>query len=293
MASVIVGEMREGQGSIKKGGSHTLTYSSTFHFLVVTDDKFTTREEVLLFTPGLPIVGVVYGLIQATCTGIDAARRKDNPIYWDVTCTFDTAAEQQKQDPEDPDNPDPTTWLPVFIVDSFETRDRVLKQDRSSPRKKCVNSAGTPFADPITDTDTVCCFSFTQFENPGQGLKAIMDRNGAVNKTAVTSNGETFESRTLKINVTRAEKGLYMASFPAWRVEYRVAYDPDKWDEDRLDVGPVQLSGGKRISCMDEERTYKIVGNLNGSGVQVFTDPAVITFRPKTQLEFNEFIRTS
>lgn len=292
MASVIIGEMREGAASIKKGKGTQLTYTSTFNFLVYTDDKFTSREEVLLFTPGLPVVGVVYGLIQATCTGKDCTRRKDNPHYWDVVCTFDTGAEDQKQNPEDPENPDPTTWLPVFIVDSFETRDRVLKVDKSPTPKKCVNSANTPFADPITDTETICCFSFTQFEQPDQGLKTIMDRNGAVNKTAVVSNGETFAARTLKLNVLRAEKGLFMG-FTAWRIEYRVAYDPDKWDEDRLDVGPVQISGGKRVSCMDEERTYKIVGNLNGSGVQVFTDPAIITFRPKKEIEFNDFVRTS
>lgn len=291
MASMIVGEMREGKGSIKKGSNMTLTYSSTFHFLVVTDDKFTTREEVLLYTPGLPIVGVVYGLIQATCTGIDADRRKDNPIYWDVVCTFDTAAEQQKQSPDNPDSPDPTTWIPIFIVDAFETRDKVLKMDFSPTPKKCVNSAGTPFADPITDTETICCFSFTQFEDASLGLKTIMDRNGRVNTAAFSANGETFEARTLKLNVLKAEKGLFM-QFPAWRIEYRVAYDPETWDEDRLDVGPVHISGGKRVSCMDEERIYKIVGNLNGSGVQTFSDPSELTFRPKKQLEFNSFIRT-
>ena len=291
MGSQIVGEMREGQGSIKKGSNMTLTYTSTFNFLVVTDDKFTTREEVLLNTPGLPVVGVVYGLIQATCTGKDCTRRKDNPIYWDVVCTFDTGAEQQQQPPDDPESPDPTTWLPVFIVDSFETRDKVLKMDFSPTPKKCVNSADDPFSDPITVTETICCFSFTQFEQPGQGLKTIMDRNGTINKTAMNSVGETFEARTLKLNVTKAEKGLFMG-FVAWRIEYRVAYDPDKWDEDRLDVGPNQIVNATKIVCMDQERRFRIVGNLNGSGAQVFTDPSIITFRTKKQLEFNEFIRT-
>ncbi len=292
MSSVIIGEMREGAASIKKGKGTQLTYTSTFNFLVYTDDKFTSREEVLLFTPGLPVVGVVYGLIQATCTGKDCTRRKDNPHYWDVVCTFDTGAEDQKQDPQDPENPDPTTWLPVFIVDSFETRDKVLKMDFSPTPKKCVNSAEDPFSDPITVTETICCFSFTQFEQPDQGLKTIMDRNGAVNKTAVNSNGETFAARTLKLNVLRAEKGFFMG-FTAWRIEYRVAYDPDKWDEDRLDVGPNQIVDSTKIVCMDEERRFRIVGNLNGSGAQVFTDPAIITFRPKKEIEFNEFVRTS
>lgn len=292
MASTIVGEMREGQGSLKKGSGVTLTYSSTFNFLVVADDKFATREDILLQTPGLPIVGVIYGLIQATCTGIDAKRKKEDPTYWDVTCTFETGSEQQEQSPSDPESQDPTTWLPIFIVDSFETREKVRKTDFSPTPKKCVNSAGTPFSDPITETDTVCSFSFTQFENSSLTLKAIMDRNGCVNKTAVTARGDTYDARTLKLNVVGAEKGTFMGSVLAWRISYRCTYDPDTWDEERLDVGPLQIVSGKRVPCMDEERHFKIVGNLNGSGVQTFSDPSVLKFRRK-QVEFADFVRTS
>ncbi len=292
MASVIVGEMREGQGSVKKGSGVTLTYSSVFNFLVLADDKFASREEILFGTPGLPIVGVIYGYIQATCTGIDAKRRKEDPRYWDVSCTFDTGREQQQQSQSDPDSQDPTTWIPVFSVDSFETRDRVLKTDFSPTPKKCVNSAGTPFSDPITVTETICSFSFTQFENASQTLKAIMARNGCVNKSAFTVGIDSYEPRTLKLNVTKAEKGYFMGA-TAWRVEYRCTYDPDTWDEERLDVGPLCISGGKRISCMEEERKFKIVGNLNGSGAQTYGDPSTLTFRTKKQIEFIDFIRTS
>lgn len=292
MASMIVGEMREGQGSVKKGSGVTLTYSSTYNFLVVTDDKYTDRETVLFNTPGLPIVGVVYGYIQAVCTGIDAKRRKEEPTYWDVTCTFETGKEEQQQSPSDPESPDPLTWLPVFSVDSFETRDKVLKTDKSPTPKKCVNSAGTPFSDPLTITETICSFSFTQFESASQTLKSIMARNGCINKEGFTVGIDSYAARTLKINVTKAEKGYFMGA-TAWRIEYRVTYDPDTWDEDRLDVGPVCISGGKRIACMDEERKFKIVGNLNGSGAQTYSEPSVLTFRTKTQLSFADFIRTS
>jgi len=283
MASTLIGEMREGQASVKKGKGTTLTFTSTWHFLVVTDDKYVSREEVLFGTQGLPFVGLIYGVIQAICTGMDAVRRKENPIYWDVTATFDTGSESQKQSQNDPTSNDPTTWVPVFIVDSFETRDKVLKMDKSPTPKACVNSALTPFADPLTETQTLCSFSFTQFESVSLTLNQILDRNETTNETAFVG----YAARTLKLNVTQAEQG-YFVSTPAWRLEYRVTYDRDTWDEERLDVGPTNLTGE---SCMDQKRMHKIVGNLNGSGVQIYTAPSTITFRTKTQIEFASFIR--
>lgn len=291
MASTIVGEKREGSGSVKKGSGDTLTFASTYHFLVVTEDKFTSREQVLLNTPGLPFVGVMYGDIQAVCTGIDAVRQKENPIYWDVTCTFDTGSESQRRDPEDPESNDPTTWIPVFVVDSFETKDKVLKYDYSTPPKKCTNSAGTEFSEPIAVTDSLCSFAFTQFENASLTLKQIMKRNGSVNKTDFVSGGETFEARTLKLNVMKAEEGLFVG-IAAWRIEYRCTYDPDTWDEVRLDVGPRDIDGNE---CMSKppDRAFRIVGNLDGTGHQTYSDPATITLRGKRQLEFKDFIRTA
>lgn len=277
--------MREGQGGIKKGQGDTLTFTSTWHFLAVTDSKFVSREEVLFTTAGLPFVGITYGLIQAICTGLDAVRRKDNPIYWDVTATFDTGSESQRQSQDDPDSNDPTTWIPVFIVDSFETRDKVLKVDKSPTPKACVNSAKTPFADPLTETQTLCAFSFTQFETVSLTLNDILDRNETTNEDAFLS----YPARTLKLNVTKAERGLFLLT-PAWRIEYRVTYDRDTWDETRLDVGPTNLIGE---SCMDHKRMHKIVGNLNGSGVQIYTEPSTLTFRTKTQIAFASFIRTA
>jgi hypothetical protein len=283
MASVIVGEMRKGQASVKKGQGVTLTFSSTWHFLVVTDDKTTSREEVLFGTPGLPFVGLMYGAIQAICTGIDAQRRETNPIYWDVTCTFDTGSESQKQSASDPESVDPTTWVPVFVVDSFETRDKVLKEDFSPSPKKCVNSAGTEYSEPLVVTESLCSFSFTQFENVSLTLNDILDRNGTVNKTEFSN----YAERTLKLNITKAEQGLFV-NVPAWRIEYRVTYDPDKWDEIRLNVGPTDINGEE---CVSLKNKFRIVGNLTSSGLQTYGAPSETTFRVKREIEFADFIR--
>jgi hypothetical protein len=270
---------------VKKGSNTLLTFSSNFKFLVLSDDINASREEIILNTPGLPFVGLTYGLIQAICTGIDAIRRPLDPRYWDVTCSFDTGREYQKRSASDPESNDPTTWLPVFVVDSFETRDKVLKRDRSPTPKLCLNSAKTPFSDPLTDTDTLCSFSFVQFEDASLKLTDFTSRNNRVNKLPFVN----FPARTLKCNITAAELG-YFVGIAAWRVSYRMTFDEDTWDEDRLDVGPVQLD---QTPCWNSatKRQYRIVGNLNGSGVQVFTDPAVLTFRTKRELDFNTFVR--
>lgn len=283
----VIGEMREGSASIKKGNGTSLTFTSQFHFLVIADSPTTSREEILLGTPGLPIVGVVYGLIQATCTGISAKRNPKNVLYWDVTCDFDTGREDQKQNPSDPDNPDPTTWLPVFVIDSFETKQRVLTFDKSSVPVPCVNSAHQPFREPLTENLTLCAFTFTQFEDPSQDINAIMDRNESVNSITFTGR----DARTLKLNVTGAELGYYVG-VPAWRCTYKVTYDPDTWDVDMIDCGPNQLDGTGLIPCKDKNGV-RIIGNLNGSGVQQDQDddPFVIIFRTYKELDFNAFIR--
>jgi hypothetical protein len=41
---------------------------------------------------------------------------------------------------------------------------------------------------------------------------------------------------------------------------------------------------------MDDTNSYRIVGNLNGSGAK-FATPAVLTFKTKTELNFATFIR--
>lgn len=289
MATTLIGEMREGSAGIRKGNGTQLTFTSTFYFLVLADDVSVSREEVLFNTIGLPVVGVVYGLIQATCTGIDAKRNTKHALYWDVTCTFDTGREDQKQSPSDPTSNDPTTWLPVFVIDSFETKQRILTVDKTpGTPKTCTNSANQPFSVPLTESVTLCSYTFTQFEDPSQDINTILDRNETVNSTTFRSRA----TRTLKQNVTSAELGYY-AGVPAWRIGYRHTYDRDKWDVKMVDVGPNFLDGTKLKPCMDKTNSFRIIGNLDGSGAQQDQDiaPYVITFRTYTEIDFNSFIR--
>jgi hypothetical protein len=287
MPSEIVGEKRSGSGSVKQGSNNTLVFTSSVTFLVVTDSKSVTREEVLLQTPGLPIVGLLYGPYQLVCTSKSCTRSEVNPLYWDVVCEFESNKEDQKQDPNNPSD-NPTSWVPVFKVDSFITKERVVTKDKTTPTAKLVaNSAKTPFETPLTETRTLAQFSFTQFENASQDLKTIMDRNDCVNKTSFADRAV----RTLLLEVTGAELG-YFGGFQAWRVTYRVTYDPDSHDVSLLNVGPVDINGKR---CYDADGTTAIIGNLDkttGLFKAAGSDPDEVTFRIKKEIEFADFIRS-
>jgi hypothetical protein len=296
MASEIIGEKRSGKASLKQDGQNGLSFTSSVEFLVVTDSKGTTREEVLLGTPGLPVVGLNYGPLNATCTGKDATRREANPLYWDVMCTLETGKESQRQDPNNPSE-DPTTWIPVFIVDSFLTKQKVLSVDKTPASAGNINfgvpgpypprnSAKQAFEEPLVQSYTLCQFSFVQFEDASLDINDILDRNECVNETTFAGRA----ARTLLLNVRRAELGYY-GGFPAWRIEYMVTYDRDTHDVKRLDVGTCYLDSGNQKPFMDSANQYRIIGNLNGTGGKATGDPATLTFRCHEPIEFADFIR--
>lgn len=294
MASEIVGssELRDGGGSVKVGTGQQLIFASRWKFIVVADSTSVTREEILLGTPGLPIVGLVYGVTQQKCTSKSAERKKENALYWDVVCEFESGAENQKQSEDNPDSPDPTTWVPVFTVDSFETKQKVIYQDFSDPPKTIKNFADQLYSEPLAKTCTLCSFSFVQFEDPSQDIDDIMERNDTVNKDAFQARG----ARTCKLNVTSAELG-YFGTFNAWKVSYRVTYDPDTWDVEMLEVGTVfkdTTDGDKIKPYMDQTGSHRVVGKLdtNGDKLGWEDEPLTTAYVTYKQIPFT-FIRTA
>jgi hypothetical protein len=283
MALSIIGEMRRGSATLRSEGEGGLSYGFSATLLVFSTEKTTSREEVFAFTPGLPIVGLGYGPFNAVCTSIKAERQESNPHYWHIECEFETR-ERQKQDPQNP-SPDPTTWLPIFRVDSFITKERVITTDKSTPPKRITNSADQPFDTPLTQTTTLAQFSFTQFEDASQSLLTIMQRNDTVNASGFAG----FTARTLLLYVTGAELGTY-GGFPAWRVSYQVTFDPETHDVVLLDIGTSYKSGGNLLSYMDDTNSFRIQGNLDGTGGKA-PSPATLTFKTKTELNFATFIR--
>jgi hypothetical protein len=292
MANELVGaELRKGSGFARKGQGFQLILGETWNYRVKTDEVTSNRQRILYETPGLPRAGLLYGPLGLICDEVSCEREEKHALYWNVTARFQTGTEEQKQNQEN--NPDPATWIPVFKIDSFATKEKVLAKDRSTPAKYPVNSAGTPFDQPLTETISLCQFSFVQFEDAGQKLKDFLDRNDIVNKSSFDALGQVFPARTLLIEVQEAELGSY-AGYSAWRVKYKVTYDPDTHDEQRADMGPFWLDAAdsnKRKRYMDDTNAFPIVGALNGSGARA-ANPATLNFRCKKEVNFDTFIRT-
>lgn len=293
MPSEIVSEseLRPGTGSVKAGKLQQMIFTSQYKYIVLASSKTVSREEILLLTPGLPIVGLVYGVTQQKCMSKTASRMGVNPLYWEVVADFESGAEDQKPDPSDPDNPDPVTWIPLFQIDSFETKQRVLYEDFSTTPKKIVNFANQPFAEPLTRTVTICSFSLVQFESATQDINDIMDRNDTVNEG--TFRGR--DAKTCKLNVTGAELGYY-GFFPAWKITYKVTYDPDTWETEMLQVGSVfkdTADGNKIKPYLDQTNSHRIVGKLaaNGDKLAHTADPLTTKFLTYKQISF-DFIRS-
>jgi hypothetical protein len=290
MANELVGaELRKGSGFCRKGQGFQLIFGETWNYRVKTDQVTSNRFDILYNTPGLPRAGLLYGQLNLVCDEVSCEREEKHALYWNVTARFQTGSEEQKQNQEQ--NPDPATWIPVFRIDSFTTKEKILSKDRSNPAKYPVNSAKTPFDTPLTQTSSLCQFSFVQFEDAGLKLKDFLDRNDTVNQSSFDAIGQVFAARTLLLEVQEAELGSY-AGYSAWRVKYKVTYDPDTHDEVRADIGPFYLDGGNRKRYMDDTNTFPMVGPLNGSGAKA-TDPAELSFRVKKEINFSSFIRTS
>lgn len=292
MANEIVGsELRKGSGFCRKGEGVQLIFGETWNYLVKTDSVTSDRFDVLYNTPGLPRAGLIFGQLQLVCDEVTCEREEKHALYWNVSARFQTGTAEQKQNQEN--NPDPATWIPIFKIDSFTTKERVIAKDRSTPAKYPNNSAGTPFDQPLTTTSSLCQFSFTQFEDPGLKIKDFLDRNDCVNSSSFDAIGQVFAARTLLIEVQEAELGSF-AGYTAWRARYRVTYDPDTHDEKRADMGPFWIDaadGNKVKRYMDDTNAFGIVGALNGSGAKAAT-PAELSFRVKKEISFS-WIRTS
>lgn len=282
--ATLLGEMRKGSGGIKKGKGFQLTFTQTYHFLVVTDSAETSREEVLQ-TDGLPIVGLIYGSLNLICTSKTAERRESHTRYWDVVCEFETGTEEQQQNPENPSQ-DPTTWFPVFNI-SFETKERVITKDKSATPKDIVNSAGQPFETPLVEKRTICSVPFVQFEEVSTTLATIMNRNEKINSVAFKG----CAAKTLLCQVTNAEQG-YFGGYPAWRVSYVLKYDPDTWVTKLIDAGSMYLDGTTLRGYMDDQEEFRIYGLLDGSGGKSET-VVELEFQPNSEISFASFIRTT
>lgn len=285
MASWIVGngQKREGGGSVSSSGGIPVL-NETYHYIVQTNDKATTRLNVLYSTPNLPRAGQsvsAYGL--AVCTSVDAVRRRDNPYIWDVTATYSSEVEEG-QDSQDP-NTTPTEWVPIYET-KFERLQEVVTKDQSDVA--VANSAGQPFQTGLTIGRFIPVWEFFQFEASTVTDEQIIERNETVNSA-------TFKGRAAKsllLTVISSKVGFYYG-VRLRLTNYSIKYNSKLWTHKRLDVGTVFVEGGERKPYLDDDNKTVILGGLDGSGAKVAAGdpPAVLEFDIYQELNFSTFLR--
>ena len=228
MASQIVGERRRTTATLSTGEKSRLNMTMSVTFLVVSDDKFARREEILLFTSNAPIVGLAYGPLGLRCISKSVERLEENALYWEMTCEFDSARDDFENDPENPTdpenpgqpNPDPETWISIvnwnLSLESFQT------VWRDWDNEWYANTAGELITPLPTWQRTLCSAEFTQFESSSLSLQEIADRNNTINNAIFKG----FPIHCLLLHVLNAEKGEYNG-FKTWKVTYKLTYAPE------------------------------------------------------------------
>jgi hypothetical protein len=274
-------EKREGNGSITTSGGMPVL-NETYSFIVESNNKFASRLEILLGTPGLPIPGQTvsaYGF--AICKGTDATRRSENPFIWDVSCTFSSEVDegQNNQDPQT----DPSAWTPIYET-KFERLQEVVTKDQDGDA--VANSAGQPFQTGLTVGRFIPVWEFYQFEPATVDDETLIARNETVNNAI-------FKGRAVKsllLTILNSKVGFYYGQRRRL-TQYCLRYNAKLWTHKRLDVGTVYKSGATHVPYTDTEGNV-MLGGLNGSGgkVAVGDPPAVLEFDLYPSISFS-FLR--
>lgn len=245
MASQIVGELRRGSGAIRKQGKGEIVLTMQVDFLVVADDKFASREDILLNTPNAPIVGLNYGPLNIPCVGKNATRNETNPLYWELSCEFDSSFENQESDPNNPSNPDPTAWIPIWTLElSVEDGSTLTHDTNFTPIR---NTAGEYYEDLPKARQRLISWTFNQFEPASLSALDIALRHMTVNSVGFSKTirgvTTTWDQYAFLLQVENAELGYYMG-FLCWNIKYRLTYKRNMWTSGNLGWQTLTFSRG-------------------------------------------------
>ena len=284
MASWIKDGTQARPGSCSVSSSNGMpVLNENYHYIVLTDDKTTSRLAVLYGTPGLPKVGqTVSAFGYAVCKNVDANRRADNPLIWDVTAAFSSEVEEG-QDTQNPES-DPTVWVPIYET-KFERLQEVVTKDQSNV--SIANSAGQPFQVGLTVGRFIPVWEFYQFEPDTVTDEQIIDRNETVNSGSFKGRA----AKSLLLTILSSRVGYYYGNRRRL-TQYSLKYNKKLWTHKRLDVGTVYLSSGQLKPYLDSDGRTVILGGLNGSGAKVTpgNPPATLEFDLYPSISFS-FLR--
>lgn len=228
----------------------------TYHFLVKADYIGQPNVEILQ-TPGLPTPGLTASSGLAICKSLQATRRTEASLYYDVTAEFSSEVGEDEGD-GDP-NQDPTTWVPVYET-KFERLTEISTQDQASPPVAIANSAGQAFETGVQISRFIPVWEFSQFESAAVTDEQIIERNEVVNSA-------TFKGRaakTLLCTVVQSIIGFYYGQRRRFTT-YSLKYNEKDWRHKRLDTG-TQYKDGTTLKTFTDSDGQVMLGSLDGSG---------------------------
>ena len=282
MATTLLGRERKGEANLT-ATAQGFTYTETYDYMVMSDDAFEPYINVIT-TAGLPEVFVtdIGGLL---CRSKRASRSSEHAGLWHVTCEFSNNTTGQQTN----NNLDPTAWVPIW-TGSIELYDELLQKCKYAssatgtmqPAESYSNSAWDLFPEPLMIKKPIVVFEFAQYESPSLSVDTIANRNEKINELEFKG----FAARSLKVNVAKFEKGLYF-NYPAYKINYKVAYKPSLWVDAPLDVGYEFMEGTAKVSS-----PTLVSLDSDGTPLPDGSDPVVNWyFFPWDETPFGGFLR--
>lgn len=281
VSGTLQGEKRQGRGAIRSSGGIPVL-DETYHYLVLMAAATADRVDALAVS-GVPQVGITQSAGgSAICNGVDAVRREDQVLYWDITATFSSEVDERQSQQIVSGNP--IEWVPIYET-KFERLQEIVTKDYAGVA--VANSAGQPFETGVIRARFIPIWEFYQFEPETVTDEQVIARNEVINSAEFKGR----EAWTLLCTVMSSVVGFYYGSRRRL-TRYALRYNEYYWKHYRLDVGTVYLDGGVHKPYLDDEQNV-MLGGLNGSGAKVApgTEPALLAFDIYPQVAFSSFLR--
>lgn len=281
VSGTFLGEQSQGRGGIRSSGGVPIL-DEVYHYLVKMDAITADRVDALSVS-GVPQVGITQSAGgYAICKAVDAVRREDQRLYWDITATFSSEVDERQGTQAVSGNP--TEWVPIYET-KFERLQEIMTEDASGDA--VANSAGQPYETGIVRSRFIPIWEFYQFEPATVTDEQVLDRNEVVNSAIFKGKAV----KTLLCTVLSSVIGFYYGDRRRL-TKYALRYNSKTWKHKRLDVGTVYLDSGKLKPYLDDNGNV-ILGGLNGSGgkVSAGTKPSVREFDQYNEVAFDTFLR--
>jgi len=281
VSGTLRGEQSQGRGGIRSSGGVPIL-DETYHYLVKMASIAADRVDALSVS-GVPQVGITQSAGgYAICKTVDAVRRENQRLYWDITAVFSSEVDERQGTQAVSGNP--TEWVPIYET-KFERLQEIVTKDYAGTA--IANSAGQPFETGVIRARFIPIWEFYQFEPVTVTDEQVIARNEVINNAEFKGR----EARTLLCTVMSSVIGFYYGSRRRL-TRYSLRYNEYYWRHYRLDVGTVYLDGGVHKPYLDDADNV-MLGGLNGSGGKVSpgTEPALRVFDIYPEVAFDSFLR--